>query len=208
MDSSTVSFAIACAAAAVASAPAFAQQDTAPRACSLAAASTTLDAQGGTGVFRGVRLSCDGITIAADEATATEVVPQSGQWQLRDNIRITMDSAVFTADRATFGFAQNALVSGELIGGPAVLEDLIPEEDKAVRATATRIYYDNVNRTARMEGGASLTLGTSEMSGCGDIIYDLERGLVDSVSTCDEPFVIRFVPRADNPAPAENAPAP
>jgi lipopolysaccharide export system protein LptA len=89
-----------------------------------------------------------------------------------------------------------------------VLEDFIPEENKAVRATATRIHYDNVNRTARMEGGASLTLGTSEMSGCGDIIYDLDRGLVDSVSTCDEPFVIKFVPRPDDPAPADDAPAP
>jgi hypothetical protein len=46
------------------------------------------------------------------------------------------------------------------------------------------------------------------MSGCGDIIYDLDRGLVDSVSTCDEPFVIKFVPEPDDAAPPESSPVP
>jgi lipopolysaccharide export system protein LptA len=156
-----------------------------------------------------VRIRCEDASIAADEAVASELVPEKGQWQLRNNIRITVASAVFSADTATFTFAQKALVSGELIGSPATLEDFIAEDNRSVRATAGRILYDNVNRTARTEGGASLAVGTSEVTGCGDIIYDLDRGLVDSVSTCGEPFVIKYVPpRTNDPATVGSPPAP
>jgi len=185
-----------------------AQESTAREPCSLAADSTSLDTQAGTGTYRGIRVSCDGVTILADEATSSEFAPRSREWQFRGNIRIEVDSAVLTADLAQFSFSENGLMAGELAGDPAVLEDFIPEENTAVRATAGRIRYDNVARTARMENGASLVLGTSEMSGCGDIIYDLERGLVDTVSDCDEPFVIKFLPpqNDDESAAGEDPP--
>jgi lipopolysaccharide export system protein LptA len=177
----------------------------APQACSLAADSTSLDAQTNRGVFRKVRIICQDFDIEADEAIGTEVVPQQGEWELTGNIKIALNTAVITADSATFGFADSDLVFGELSGSPAVLVDVIPDDDTPVRATAGLIYYDNVGRTARMEQGASLVLGTSEMSGCGDIIYDLNRGLVDSVSNCGEPFVIRFLPKTDD-SPDEPTP--
>ena len=184
-------------------ADAWAQEVAATRPCSLVLGSLSLDAQANRHVFRGVRVSCEDVDIAADEATASEVLPQEGEWQFRGSIRIQVGSAVMTADTATFAFADNRLVSGALVGSPVTLEDLIPEENTVVRATAGRISYDNVARTARMEDGASLVLGTSEMSGCGDIIYDLDRGLVDSVSNCGEPFVITILPRSDDSAAEE-----
>lgn len=207
MDSSTPRLTLLLLSAVAANADA--QETPAAESCTVEFASTTLDAQSSRAVFRGVRINCEDASIAADEAAASEPVPEKGRWQLRGNIRITVASAVFSAESATFTFAQKALVSGELVGNPVTLEDIVAENNRSVRATAPRITYDNINRTARTEGGASLALGTSEMSGCGDIIYDLDRGLVDSVSTCDEPFVIKYVsPQTNDPTTAESAPAP
>jgi lipopolysaccharide transport protein LptA len=178
-----------------------AQEGTQP--CSLAADSWSLEGQSTRGVFRGIRVSCEDVNITADEATAAEVLPQQGEWRYRGSLRIEIESAVLTADSATFAFANNDVVSAELAGTPAVLEDFIAEENDSVRGTAGRIYYDNVARTATMADGASLVLGTSEMRGCG-IVYHLDTGAADSVSNCGEPFVIKYLPpRSEDAAPDE-----
>lgn len=190
---------VACAAGAAAQ-----EEAPAPRACSISFDSTSLDAQTSRGVFRGIRLMCEDVSIEADEATASEVVPQEGEWQLRGSIRIEAQSAVMTADTATFRFADNALVSGELEGSPVVLEDFIEEENSTVRASASRIVYDNSARVATIVMGdeASLIGPNFEMRGCGEISYNLDNGEVDSVSNCGEPFEIKFLPR-DEPAAEE-----
>ena len=177
-------------------------QDAAPpTACSIAFDSTSLDAQTSRGVFRGIRLTCESVSIEADEATATEVVPREGEWQLRGNIRIEAASAVMTADTATFRFEDNALVVGELEGGPVVLEDFIEEENSTMRATARSVRYDNRERIATivMGEGATLIGPNFEMRGCGEINYNLDNGEVESVSNCGEPFEIKFLP-SEEPA--------
>ncbi|HEY5568617.1 MAG TPA: LptA/OstA family protein [Gammaproteobacteria bacterium] len=179
-----------------------AQEGTPP--CSLAADSWSLEGQSTRGVFRGIRVTCEDVNIAADEATAAEVLPEQGEWQFRGNLRIEIESAVLTADSATFAFTDNDVVSAELVGTPAVLEDFIAEENDSVRGTAGRIQYDNVARTATMEDGASLVLGTSEMSGCG-IVYHLDTGAADSVANCGEPFVIKYLPRRGEDAASDEA---
>jgi lipopolysaccharide transport protein LptA len=181
---------------------ALAQESSPP--CELAADSWSLEGQSTRGVFRGIRVTCEDVNISADEATAAEVLPEQGEWQFRGNLRIEVESAVLTAESATFAFKDNDVVSAEVVGTPAVLEDFIAEENDSVRGTAGRIYYDNVARTATMEDGASLVLGTSEMSGCG-IVYHLDTGAADSVSTCGEPFVIKYLPRPGEDDAADEA---
>jgi lipopolysaccharide export system protein LptA len=188
-----------------------AQEQPLPVPCSLAFASTSLSAQTNRGEFRGIRVTCEDISIAADEAAASEVVPEEGQWQMRGNVRIETATALITADNATFSFTASNLLFGELVGAPVVLEDYGASENDTLRARATaeRIYYDNIARTARlrMDEGNSLVGPNFEMRGCGDINYDLETGDVESIATCGEDFDIRYVPPSDAvQEPAETAP--
>ena len=79
----------------------------------------------------------------------------------------------------------------------AVLEDRGTNADDTLRtrATAERIYFDNVARTARlrMGEGNSLVGPNFEMRGCGDINYDLRTGESESIATCGEQFEIRYL---------------
>jgi lipopolysaccharide export system protein LptA len=187
-----------------------AQERPPPVPCSLAFDSTLLNPQTNRGEFRGIRITCEGITIAADEAAASEVVPEEGQWEMRGNVRIETSAATITADSATFGFTDSDLLFGELVGAPVVLEDYGSSENGTLRARATaeRIYYDNVARTARlrMREGTSLVGTNFEMRGCGDISYDLESGDVESIATCGERFDIRYLPPSDEAQDSGEAP--
>jgi hypothetical protein len=190
---------------------AYAQESPAPASCSLAFDSTVLNAQTNRGEFRGIRVTCEGVTIAADEAAASEVVPEEGQWDMHGNVRIESVAATLTAESATFGFAASDLVFGELVGAPAVLEDRGTNADGTMRARATAevIYYDNVARTARlrMREGNSLVGPNFEMRGCGDISYDLDTGESQSIATCGDPLEIRYLRPSDDaqaPGPAND----
>jgi hypothetical protein len=185
-------------------------QDPASVPCSLAFDSTVLNAETNRGEFRGIRVTCEDVEIAAEEATASEVVPEEGQWEMRGNVRIESAAATLTADSATFGFSASDLVFGELVGAPAVLEDRGTNADGTVRARATAevIYYDNVARTARLRirDGNSLVGPNFEMRGCGDISYDLETGESESIATCGDPLEIRYLRPSDDAQDPGQAP--
>jgi hypothetical protein len=188
-----------------------AQETPPPTLCSLAFVSTVLNPQTNRSEFRGIRVTCEGVEIAADEAAASEVVPEEGQWQMRGNVRIESGAAIMTADSATFGFSASDLLFGELIGAPAVLEDRGTSTDETLRARATaeRIYYDNVAHTARlrMGEGNSLVGPNFEMRGCGDISYDLDTGESQSIATCGEEFQIRYLRPSDDVQEPGQAPS-
>ncbi|HEY7671229.1 MAG TPA: hypothetical protein VIC71_03350 [Gammaproteobacteria bacterium] len=193
-----------------AGAASFAQQSAEPTTCSLAFDSTVLNAQTNRGEFRGIRLTCEGVAVAADEAEASEVVPQEGQWEMHGNVRIESAAALITADSATLGFAASNLLFGELSGVPAVLEDRGTNTDGTLRARATAqtIYYDNVAQTARlrMREGNSLVGPNFEMRGCGDISYDLATGESESIATCGDPLEIRYLRPSDGAQEPGQAP--
>jgi len=168
----------------------------------------SVDAQSNRGEFKGLKISNGEISIGADEATASEVDFQMSEWEMRGNVRIVVGSASIAADRANFVFKDDDLASGELTGTPAALEDFIPAKNETVRATAEKISYDNLAGVARMQGNASLTTGTTQMTGC-DIIYDLRDGTMDSGSEqCSEPFRIKFLPREPESTTEDSAPNP
>ena len=189
---------------------AYAEENPLPVPCSLAFVSTVLNPQTNRSEFRGIRVSCEGVEIAADEAAASEVVPEEGQWQMRGNVRIESATAIMTADSATFGFTASDLLFGELVGAPAMLEDRGTSTDETLRARATaeRIYYDNVAHTARLRmiAGNSLVGPNFEMRGCGDISYDLETGESASIATCGEEFQIRYLRPTDDAREPGQAP--
>jgi hypothetical protein len=91
-----------------------------------------------------------------------------------------------------------------------VLEDRGTNADDTLRARATaeRIYYDNVAHTARlrMGEGNSLVGPNFEMRGCGDINYDLETGESQSIATCGDPLEIRYLRPSDDAQEPGQAP--
>lgn len=160
------------------------------------------------------------MSISADEAVASGLDFEEGEWRLTGNVRFTLESARIEADSALMTFVDNELQSAELIGDPATLEDLgnsgnepgdAPGGDPGgdpVRGGAQRLVYDNAAQVMRMLGGAWFASGQNEFRGC-DLIYDLEQEQLSSGSSdCGEPVVITIVPRAQEDEESASSPSP
>jgi lipopolysaccharide transport protein LptA len=135
--------------------------------------------------------------IAADEAVATGVeFDASSEWRFTGNVHIEVGNAVLSADSAVFTFEQKRLSRGELEGAPASFSHAVPEREKPVTGTASKMSYDYVERTLRMTD-AWLQRDQSEFTGC-DLIYNFTtQGFSSGDANCENPFRMRVVPDAD-----------
>lgn len=170
------------------SAAAFAQVD--ERSFSFSCGSgISLDLPSNRSVCRDALISNGEVDISADQGTGTDF--DDSEWSFDGNVRIAFDSTIMEADRATFAFMANELISGELSGDPVVLEDFIPDENVQVRVTAQAVSYDNRDGTVKMEGEVSFIQGTRELSGC-DLVYNFRDKLVQlGSSECAVRVIIR-----------------
>src|SRR5918993_1271507 len=132
------------------------------------------------------------LTIAADDALATGFeFADAGEFRLTGNVRVEIDSAVMEADSAVFTFADGQLSRGELDGSPVSFSDVDEATQRRVTGHAGKISYDNVARTLRMLGDASVQLDNREVLGC-DLIYDFGAERVTSGSAdCEGGFRVR-----------------
>jgi lipopolysaccharide transport protein LptA len=185
--------------------------------CALALGSSALAAQGGRPAnelllemqaveidnktnlinLRGPRISQGDMSIAADQAVATGIDFQSkSEWKFTGNVRITLDSALVTADTAVFSFDDEELARGELAGN-ATFEDKQPDEAEPARGGASKIAYDYTGRTLRLTDNAWFQGDGVQAEGC-DLVYNLTTERVTSGSTeCADLFRIRFLPKQD-----------
>lgn len=162
---------------------------------SLDAESSTFDRQTNTMVFRRLTITQGGMVIRADEAVATSLDFEQGEWRFEGNVELTVDNARIDADRATIVFVANELQAAELIGTPATFENLDEVDAQPIRGQANHLSYDNAGRVMRLLEGASFSQGQNEFRGC-DLIYDLDQEQITSGSSdCGEPVVITIVPR-------------
>lgn len=187
-----------------------AQED--PQPISLDADSSLFDRQTNRVEFRQLRISQGDMSISADEAVASGLDFEEGEWRLTGNVTLTLESARIYADSALMTFVDNELQTAELIGSPATLEDLgDPDDDpdsEPVRGGADRLVYDNAAQVMRMLEGAWFASGQNEFRGC-DLIYDLDQEQLSSGSSeCGEPIVITIVPRDEENDESEDAPSP
>lgn len=162
------------------------------------AESSSLDRNGGT--FEGLRISVEqeNLVIEADQATVAGLEAERGRWQLSGNVRVMLDRVVMTADRATFTFGDETLISGELAGSPATFEGQPVDGSEAVTGSADRVSYNNLEGIIRLEGRVALTAGPNRVTGC-DVIYDLGAERVSSGrSDCGEPFRVTIIPPAED----------
>jgi lipopolysaccharide transport protein LptA len=187
-----------------------AQDDSEP--ISLDAESSLFDRQTNRVEFRQLTISQGEMSISADEAVASGLDFEQGEWRLTGNVTFMIESARISADTALMTFVDNELETAELVGDPATLEDLgdpegDPDEDP-VRGGAARLVYDNAAQIMRMLDGAWFASGQNEFRGC-DLIYDLDQEQLSSGSSeCGEPVVITIVPRDDEDEESESSPSP
>jgi lipopolysaccharide transport protein LptA len=169
-----------------------------PLPISLDAESSSFDRQSNTMVFRRLNITQGDMVIRADEAVASGLDFEQGEWRFNGNVQFTVDKARIQADTATLIFAANELQSAELVGAPATFEQVgqIDADTNPFRGRATRLSFDNVDRFMRLLGGAWFSQGPNEFRGC-DLIYDLDQEQITSGSSdCGEPVVITIVPRS------------
>ena len=185
---------------------AVAQDD--PQPISLDAESSLFDRQTDRVEFRRLTISQGDMSISADEAIATGLDFEEGEWRFSGNVTFTVESARIDADSALMTFVDNELQIAELVGNPATLEDLGDPDADPVRGGASRLVYDNAAQVMRMLDGAWFASGQNEFRGC-DLIYDLEKEQLSSGSSdCGEPVVITIVPRNEEDEESESSSAP
>ncbi|MDH3419724.1 MAG: hypothetical protein OEM78_09635 [Gammaproteobacteria bacterium] len=185
---------------------AVAQDD--PQPISLDAESSLFDRQTNRVEFRRLTISQGDMSISADEAIATGLDFEEGEWRFSGNVTFTVESARIDADSALMTFVDNELQTAELIGNPATLEDLGDPDADPVRGGASRLVYDNAAQVMRMLDGAWFASGQNEFRGC-DLIYDLEKEqLTSGSSDCGEPVLITIVPRNEEDEESESSFAP
>ena len=185
---------------------AVAQDD--PQPISLDAESSLFDRQTDRVEFRRLTISQGDMSISADEAIATGLDFEEGEWRFSGNVTFTVESARIDADSALMTFVDNELQIAELVGNPATLEDLGDPDADPVRGGASRLVYDNAAQVMRMLDGAWFASGQNEFRGC-DLIYDLEKEqLTSGSSDCGEPVVITIVPRNEEDEESESSSAP
>jgi len=204
MASSTRNICLLIATAVTIARPGFAAD---PLPISLDAESSTLDRQSNQVVFKRLSITQGDMQIRADEAIASGLDFEQGEWRFAGNVLFTVENARIEADSATISFLANELQSAELIGNPALFEQVIEAGEEPISGGANRLGFDNVARVVRMLDGAWFRQGPNDFRGC-DLIYDLDREQITSGSSeCGQPVVITILPRTEN-EPTETPPSP
>ena len=182
--------------AAGAFAPALAQDE--DLRVSLDAEWSSFDRQTNTMMFRGLRIAQGDFMIEADEAVASDLDFDRSEWEFNGNVRIGMDTAVIESTRAEVLFETHDLLILELQGDPARFRDENPERGEPITGGAEVLRYESAGGTLRMTGGAWLSEGPNEFTGC-DLIYDIgEKKITSGSSECGEPVVITILPPSDD----------
>ena len=143
------------------------------------------------------RITQGNLRIAADNVLATGFeFEEAGEFRLTGNVRIDVDTAFMEAESAVFTYAHGRLSRGVLEGTPVSFTDVDEATQTSVTGTAGKISYDNVARTVRMTGNASVVFPTREVIGC-DLVYDFDTERASAGSAdCEGGF--RFILRRDS----------
>ncbi len=167
-----------------------------PAPISLDAESSTFNRETNQVEFKRLSITQGELNIRADEAVATGLDFEQGEWRFSGNVLLMAEGARIEANSATITFVANLLQSAELVGTPAMFEQASEPNEDPLSGGANRLAYDNVGRVIRMLDGAWFRQGPNEFRGC-DLIYDLDRAQITSGSSdCGEPISITIVPRS------------
>ena len=166
----------------------------------LEARSTDFDYKNNVLVFHGVRIAQGGLSIEADDGTATGLDFKDSRWVFRGNVRISVPDGQLTSDEAHISFAGNLIASAEITGSPAQFEQ---KRDKGVaRGRAQRIEYQPGAGTVRLSDEAWLSDGDNEISGQ-TLVYNMQnqRVIANPDEQGSQPVRITITPKKAEPKP-------
>ena len=171
--------------------------------------SDTLVLDGQTNMMRAQqpRITQGNLHIAADDALATGFeFDEAGEFRLTGNVRVDVDTASMQASSAVFTYANGQLSRGELEGTPVRFSEVDAATQRRVTGHAGKMSFDNVARTLRMTGDATVQLDSREVLGC-DLIYDFRAERVTSGSAdCEGGFRVRVRRDSEERAAAPDPP--
>jgi lipopolysaccharide export system protein LptA len=137
----------------------------------LDAGPSTFDYKNSRLVFHSVKISQGGLSVEADEGTATGLDFKESTWVFTGNVRITFPDGSMQSDEARITFASNLIASAEVTGSPARFEQ---KRDKSVaRGRAAQIVYQPGPGTLRLVENAFLSDGGNDIS-ARTIVYNIK----------------------------------
>ena len=138
---------------------------------SLDAASTNFDYRNNLLTFSKVRIAQDGMSVEADEATATGLDFENSEWKFVGTVQIRMPNGRLDSDSATITFRNNQITNARITGSPATFQQERVEQQVA-RGRAGAIEYDVKRGTIELKDSAWLSDGKNEITGQ-TLVYDM-----------------------------------
>lgn len=177
---------------------------------SLDAASTNFDYRNNLLTFRKVRIAQAGMSVEADEATATGLDFENSEWKFSGAVHIRMPNGLLDSDSATITFRSNEITHAQIAGSPATFQQQRVEQQVA-RGRAGTIEYDVTRGTIELKDKAWLSDGKNEITGQ-TLVYDMVKERVIANPGEQDPggVSITINPRALSPPapPPVRSPAP
>jgi lipopolysaccharide transport protein LptA len=175
---------------------------------SLDAASTNFDYRNNLLTFRKVRIAQAGMSVEADEATATGLDFENSEWKFVGAVQIRMPNGRLDSDSATITFRNNQITHATIAGSPATFQQERVEQQVA-RGRAGTIEYDVTRGTIELKDKAWLSDGKNEITGQ-TLVYDMlkERVIANPGEQDPGGVSITINPRALTPPPKTPAPGP
>lgn len=173
---------------------------------SLDAASSELDYQTNTVVFRDVVISQGGIRVVAREAEATGLDFEKSRWTFRGDVHIEAEGGRLSSEQAVVSFVDNAIARADITGAPAEFEQPLKSAAAVARGRAGSIHYDVGAGTVRLTRDAWLSDGSSEIRG-ELLVYDIRAQRVRAAATEGGKDRVHITIRPRGPAEPK-APAP
>jgi lipopolysaccharide transport protein LptA len=146
-------------------------------------------------LFRQVRITQGGLSIAADQAVANSLDFAASTWEFAGHVELEGQGARITANEASIRFSNHQLVQATATGGPATFERDATPELRALAGDAEVIDYDAVSSKLELRGGAQLVDGANRFKGH-RLVYLVEedRLLASSSEARDEQVSVVITP--------------
>ena len=140
---------------------------------SLDAASSDFDYRNNLLTFRKVRIAQAGMSVEADDATATGLDFENSEWKFVGSVHIRMPNGLLDSDSATITFRSNQITTAKIEGSPAAFQQQRVEQQVA-RGRAGTIEYDVRRGTIELRDKAWLSDGKNEITGQ-TLVYDMAK---------------------------------
>jgi lipopolysaccharide transport protein LptA len=164
-------------------------------------ASTQVDYQGNSVVFKDVVITQGDTKVMADHAHATGLDDfDNSHWTFEGNVRINGEQhGSLRSDHAVVEFRNNHISKATITGSPAEFEQKRADSDQVARGHAKEIVYNVTDGTVRLSNDAWLSDGHNEISGP-LLVYNIREQHIQASTQQggDERIHIKITPHAND----------